>query len=305
MRQMSVTWDSTPDVVVVSYWSSAQLRGLLAGLPTQWPVTVVDNAEAGADAETRRVCNGRADHIPLGSNRGFGHAANVGARRGNAAYILFVNPDCRVDESVVRSLLSVLADQPGAAGCGPMLVADESGRRQIYGGALPRLSSALAYLVLPDRLLGRRCIWATTTRSHRPVDVGWLSGACLVLRRDAFEAVNGFREDLFMYNEDIDLCARLRRAGYAVVLDPRVSARHAGARSSAATVDVAALWCRSTLRYIGFAGRSRRPVLLAVVLLGGMYRRHLVALLDGRSGATFAPQFAVQMLTILGWRRPG
>jgi GT2 family glycosyltransferase len=298
--------ESRLDVVVVSYWSSIQLVGMLSGLPGRCRVTIVDNAE-GVDADTQRVCDDHVasvTHVALGRNWGFGHACNVGARHGSAPFILFLNPDCRVDERVIDSLLSTVECRATVAACAPLLTADDSHRRQIFGGAAPRLSTALGYLGLPDRVLGRRCIWATTTRSRAPVGVDWLSAACLVVRRKAFDAVNGFREDLFMYNEDIDLCARLRQDGWAVVLDPRVAGRHAGGKSSGVSVDVPGLWSRSTLRYIGLAGRSWRSVLLAVLLLGGMCRRHVVALLRGRVGATFAPEFAAEMFTVLRHRRP-
>jgi GT2 family glycosyltransferase len=297
--------ESSLDVVVVSYWSSVQLIGLLGGLPGRFPVIVVDNAE-GVDDDTRRVCDDHAasvTYVPLGRNLGFGQACNVGARQGSARYILFVNPDCRVDEHMIDILLSTLECRPTVAACAPLLTAIDSHRRQIFGGAAPRLLTALGYLALPDRLLGLRCIWATTTRSRAPVGVDWLSGACLVVRREAFKEINGFREDLFMYNEDIDLCSRLRRDGWVVVLDPRVTGRHAGGKSSGVSIDVPELWSRSTLRYVGLAEPSWRSVLLAVLLLGGMCRRHIVALLRGRTGATFAPQFAAEMLTMLGHRR--
>jgi N-acetylglucosaminyl-diphospho-decaprenol L-rhamnosyltransferase len=296
------------DVVVVSYWSSLQLTGLLAGLPRDCTVTVVDNAE-DVDRDTRQVCDdhgARVAHLPLGRNTGFGYACNVGARNGNAPFILFVNPDCRVDEHVIGTLLATMANKPTVAASAPLLTADDS-RSQIFGGAAPRLRTALGYLTLPDRLLGRWCIWARTTRSRTPVRVEWLSGACLVVRREAFDAVNGFREDLFMYNEDIDLCVGLRRDGWTVILDPNVTARHAGGRSSRLDVDIAGLWSRSTLRYLGVAERSFRSVLIAVLLLGGMCRRHVVAVLLMRArrtggshhGATFARQFAAELFKML------
>src|SRR6266545_3295992 len=165
------------DVVVVSYWSSLQLTGLLTGLPRDCTVTVVDNAE-DVDCDTRQVCddNGaRVTHLPLGRNTGFGYGCNVGARNGNAPFILFVNPDCRVDEHVIGTLLATMEDEPTAAACAPLLTAEDSDRSQIFGGAAPRLPTALGYLTLPDRLLARpsarrmavRCLFSGAPRSLR------------------------------------------------------------------------------------------------------------------------------------------
>ncbi|NUO59586.1 MAG: glycosyltransferase family 2 protein [Hamadaea sp.] len=273
-------------VVTVSYWSSSQLSGMLAELAGRFPVTVVDNAD-GTDIETQRVSAGH-DYVAIGHNSGFGSACNVGARRSSSAYVLFLNPDCRVSPSTVDALVSLLDRRPDAGACAPRL-----GRRQIYGGAAPGFWSAVGYLALPDALLGSRCVWATATRARGPVAVGWASGACLLVRREAFDAVGGFREDLFMYNEDLDLSARLRRSGWCVLVDPRLSADHAGAQSSVAPVDTANSWSRSTLRYLG---RSWRSTGIAAILGAGMWRRHLVALAGGRRRATFAPEFTAQLL---------
>lgn len=273
-------------VVTVSYWSSVQLAGMLDGLAGRYPVTVVDNAER-VDPDTRRVCAGHR-YIAIGRNAGFGYACNVGARESASAYLLFLNPDCRADPSTIDGLVSALEERPDAAACAPRL-----GRRQIYGGATPGLLPALGYLLLPDSLLGSRCVWATATRARAPIAVGWASGACLLVRRAAFDAIGGFRPDLFLYNEDLDLSDRLRANGWRVLIDPRLLVNHAGAQSSAATVDTANLWSRSTHRYLG---RSWRSTVVAAILAGGMWRRHLVALARGRRGATFAPQFTAQLV---------
>lgn len=66
----------------------------------------------------------------------------------------------------------------------------------------------------------------------RPAEPDWLSGACLLVRRTALELIGGFDERFFMYSEDVDLCRRLRGAGFGIVYEPSAVARHQGGASA-------------------------------------------------------------------------
>jgi len=125
----------------------------------------------------------------------------------------------------------------------------------VFGGRSAWLTRAW-----PGNPVSRRNL-LTGPEVTEPLDVDWLSGACMAIRREVFDQLAGFDEQFFMYWEDADLCKRAREAGWRVVYDPRVSVRHLGSRSSnkrpiASTI----AFHRSVLRYYLKHGGPARVV---------------------------------------------
>ena len=122
--------------------------------------------------------------------------------------------------------------------------------------------------IAPDNWLSKRNLdWS---RASEPVEVDWVSGACVMIRRSAFEQVGGFDEGFFLYWEDADLCRRLLTAGHRTFYVPTVEAVHAGSGSSrhAASRAIVAFH-RSAFRYYwkhaGLVGRAVAPAVKAVL----------------------------------------
>lgn len=153
--------------------------------------------------------------LPLVANPGFGTACNRGADRGQGEWILFLNPDCRPRVADLERLLALAREVPGLAALGPGLYRE--------GGRVDR--SHGVDLASPWRLLDR----PRPPRGLREVD--WVAGTCLLVRREAFEEVGGFDEAFFLYCEDADLCLRLRRRGWRVMVTGAVSVPHVGGAS--------------------------------------------------------------------------
>ena len=82
------------------------------------------------------------------------------------------------------------------------------------------------------------------------IEVDWIAGMFMAFHEDAFRAVRGFDERFFLYYEDVDICRRLRRAGYVVVYDPRSSVIHDARRASRRNVRLMAIHAASALRYL-------------------------------------------------------
>jgi N-acetylglucosaminyl-diphospho-decaprenol L-rhamnosyltransferase len=226
------------DAVIVSYNSADTLRAAVLPLAALEgvAVTVVDNRSTDGSLDTLAGLDVRA--IPSGRNGGFGFGCNLGAAAGDAPYLLFINPDARIDGDDLDRLVAVLDADPRVAIAGPRLL-EEDGTPIPSVRRYQRLGSTWAQALFLHRLV-RRAAWANEIIKDpevyaRATDAEWLSGACLLVRRAVFEELGGFDEGFFLYCEDMDLCARVHAAGHRVRFEPSAVARHEGGHSAPRT----------------------------------------------------------------------
>ena len=250
--------------VIVNYNSGDRLGPLLdVLLPEVRGVVVVDNASV--DASLSGV-EGRPGVAVLGndSNRGFAAAANQGAALGKGDWLLFVNPDTHLlPGQVSRLLWDVPADVAAVA---PLQV-DEDGRpRSETGGYEPTLRRYLVWALLPVRFHGRFGPWLAPPFPTADVELAWVSGALLGVRRRLFEDFGGFDQRFFLYHEDVDLCRRARRAGWRIVCRAAVRLHHEVAHGEAGRRVNSGLRSVESLA-LDFEG-GRRRALGAVLSLG-------------------------------------
>ncbi len=242
---------SSIDAVIVAYNSRATLRACvtpLLDLPSV-SVTVVDNAcpdhsaEVIADLPVRVI---RAPH-----NGGFSYGCNLGIAGGGSEFVLLLNPDARLERDSLAALADGLAADPLAGGAGPRTL-DGSGRLVWSQRRFPRLRMTYARALFLQRVLPRAG-WADEiirdpecyTSAAAP---DWLSGACLLLRREALESVGGLDEGFFLYSEDTDLFRRMLGEGWRARYEPAATARHQGG-ASAPRHTTAWVEARSRVRY--------------------------------------------------------
>jgi N-acetylglucosaminyl-diphospho-decaprenol L-rhamnosyltransferase len=223
------------DVVVVSYNSGRNVRECvesLAGL--DWvEVVVVDNAST--DGSLGTVADLRLRTVALEGNRGFAAGCNVGWRAQRSPYVLFLNPDARIQGPGLRRLVEVLEGRPTAGVVAPRIV-DEDGALQYSLRRFPRLRSTYAQALFLHRL-APRAAWADEINRvedtyARPGPQEWVSGACMLVRREVLERLDGWDEGFFLYCEDIDLCRRVHRLGLEVYYEPSVVVMHEGGGSA-------------------------------------------------------------------------
>jgi GT2 family glycosyltransferase len=159
-----------------------------------------------------------------GRNRGFARAVNEAGRLSLGRWILLLNPDVQVPDNFVETVLAqaerLVAEDPqtGVVGFGLL---NSDGSRQLSCGPFPTLASSLLRLVLPRR---RRKYHARAPRTH--CRVPWVTGCCLMVRRDCFEQLGGFDEAFFLYYEDVDFCRRATDRGWSVWYEPAVNVTH-------------------------------------------------------------------------------
>jgi N-acetylglucosaminyl-diphospho-decaprenol L-rhamnosyltransferase len=160
-------------------------------------------------------------------NLGFSKANNLAVKYSQGNHLLFLNTDTILTENTPQILSDYLNQNPNVGAVGSRITFEE-GSYQLSAGKLPNLA-----IELWDKIkygLDRR--WhqlfsGIYDRQYSTIrEVGWLTGACLMIRRDVFEQIGGFDESFFMYFEDKDICKRVRDAGFKVVYYPETSLIH-------------------------------------------------------------------------------
>jgi N-acetylglucosaminyl-diphospho-decaprenol L-rhamnosyltransferase len=239
------------DAVIVSYRSAETLRGCVAPLAAMPDVrvTIVDNASP--DHSLDAVAGLDVGVVRSPRNGGFSYGCNLGAAHGDAPYLLFLNPDARIDTDGVAALRAALDADPSAGLAAPRIV-NADGTLAWSLRRFPRQRSTFAQALFLHRLRPRAAWTDELVRDpaayERPGVHDWVSGACMLVRRDSFEAVGGFDEDFFLYCEDTDICRRLWDAGRSVRFEPAAVARHVGGASSGAG-ETQAIAARSRVLY--------------------------------------------------------
>ena len=255
-------------VVTVAYDSDRVLPDFLASVATATAdrpqIVVVDNLPERGEA--RRIATAaEADYLPLPRNRGYGAAMNAGvARIGEGVrWILISNPDVRLGPGSVDALRSVGAADDGVGAVGPAVL-NSDGTLYPSARAVPSIRIGVGHALFGN-------VWKANPWSRRyhssvsgiPRDAGWLSGACLLVRREAFERIGGFDEGYFMYFEDVDLGMRLQRAGFRNRYAPDAKVVHAGAHSTAGrNTEMIAEHHRSASRFLAarYPRRWQAPI---------------------------------------------
>ncbi|HEX4217150.1 MAG TPA: glycosyltransferase family 2 protein [Acidimicrobiales bacterium] len=218
--------------VVVNFESGTALTECLRTLAAESPaeVVVVDNGSRDGSILPVRRDFPAVEVVVPGRNLGYGAAANRGAAATTAELILVCNSDLSVHEGALAGLVAVLDQQPEVAVTGP-LIRTPAGDRYPSARRFPSLVDAAGHAALglfaPDNRFTRNYQQSDiSSASGAPQRVDWLSGACFLVRRSAFEAVGGFDEAYFMYAEDADLCWRLARAGWGAAYAPAAEVLH-------------------------------------------------------------------------------
>lgn len=271
------------DVVVVSYNQRERLLAGLASARQAAPsarLIVVDNGSLDSSAAAASDAFPEAQVVALDRNIGFGAAANRGAARGDAPRILLLNNDARLEAQALERLHEAL-DEPGVVAAGPLLRGHEGEYELSINRTLSPWNEARFKVVELFYAYGRGPLtgWVRR-RMSRSRRVRSLSGACILLDRDAFEEVGGFDERFFLYAEDVDLSLRLRQRGGELAYVAGAEVVHArGASTATAAAASARHYRRSQIAFY----RKHRGVLASRALRAYLALRFAIGRLLGRN----------------------
>ncbi|CAG9169605.1 N-acetylglucosaminyl-diphospho-decaprenol L-rhamnosyltransferase [Cupriavidus pampae] len=231
------------DIVIVNWSSGTQLLEAMQSLQQHAggeiaSVAIVDNASIDNSLELvaeRSDWNFPIHFVRNKENRGFGAACNQGARTGQAEFILFLNPDTLAyPQSLATPLAYMQRPENANVSVTGIQLIDESDHIQRACARFPTLGMFAAAAVGLDRLPWMRdCRHHMTDWDHTTTrEVDHVIGAFYLIRRNVFEALEGFDERFFVYLEDLDLSLRVRRAGGRIVFLADAQAFHAGGGTS-------------------------------------------------------------------------
>jgi hypothetical protein len=258
---VSIVAFRTPDLLRRCLSAVLMERGSL-----EMDVTVVDNASDDGSVDVVRSEFPWVRVIANPRNVGFGAAHNQALRQAVGRYWLVLNSDTVAAPGALRTLVNALDTDPSLAIAGPKLLYPDGtvqpSRRRFPTVATLFLESTQLQRFWPDNAVLRR-YYVEDRGDEDAQEVDWLVGACLCLRPEAIRQVGLFDERFFMYSEEIDLCRRLRAAGWRVRYVPRAAVVHLEGASS--RTDLAARDQRFQASKLAYAARWHgRGVALAL-----------------------------------------
>jgi N-acetylglucosaminyl-diphospho-decaprenol L-rhamnosyltransferase len=270
------------DVVVVSYNSRDRLRRCVTPLVGADDVhaIVVDNASPVESLSA--VADLPVTALRQPRNGGFSYGCNAGIAAGSAPYVLLLNPDAWIEPEALRRLASVL-ERDATLGAAAPRILEEDGSLDLSLRRFPRLRSTFAQALFLHRVFPRASWVDEVVHDERLYEragaAEWVSGACVLVRREALERIGGMDEGFFLYSEDTDLCRRLHDAGYGVRYEPEAVCRHEGG-ASAPRPSLLPVLAASRIRY----ARKHRGRVAAELERAGVALSALTHLAVGRGG---------------------
>jgi GT2 family glycosyltransferase/glycosyltransferase involved in cell wall biosynthesis len=171
------------------------------------------------------------------TNIGFAAAANRALRKANARYMLLLNPDTKVINGFLRSIINYMETHQDVGILGPKILNGDDtiqGSARSFPTPLTSLfgrNSPISKL-FPNNSITARNVLTIKNEGKTPLEVDWVSGACMLIRRRAYLQIGGFDERFFMYWEDADWCRRFQTAGWKVVYFPGAEIYHSVGKSS-------------------------------------------------------------------------
>ena len=286
--------------VIVNYNAREHLLDCVRSLRTEGvdDIVVADNASSDGSAAALAASDPEVAFLSTGGNLGFGTGANRGAEATTGDFLLVLNPDVTVQPGTVKALAAVLEADDRVGIVAPR-IENVDGTLYPSPRRFPSLLDAAGHAALG-------LVWPGNpfTRRYRMLDwdhcvasrAQWVSGSCFMARREAWDELGGFDESYFMYAEDVDLCWRAWRAGWAVVFEPAGRVVHVQGHSvdqrpyrmivvhhrsllrfaSRSTTG----WKRAALPLVAAGLTLRVPIALAHRLVAGRTRRRTVSVTE-------------------------
>lgn len=223
-------------ILIVAYKSRDELPGCLGSIPPMLrgcviEIVVVDNS-LNIDGTGEMIARDfpRVIYLNPGTNIGFGRANNLGSEHSRGEFLLYLNPDTVCNHDALAHCLDRLCAEPTIGLISPRLERADGSMDLACRRSIPtvwdgfcRASGLAASFPHMKWFAGYNLTYLPERGTY---DVSAINGAFMMGRKSVLDAIGGFDEQFFMYGDDLDLCIRVRKAGYRIVYDGRHSIVH-------------------------------------------------------------------------------
>ena len=220
-------------VVIVTYNSADYIERLLKSIinfnkDSDYEIIVVDNNSE--DGTVKKVLSIKYEVLSIKlirnkENFGFAKGINIGARETKGEYLLFINPDTEWKSGSVDDFVSIFEQDPKVGVVGVKIL-NRNLKSEKSAGNFLKTSEVFLTAISLDEVFGVRF------SPNKRCEVDFVSGGFMAVRRDLFEKLSGFDENLFIYIEDMEFCFRVRKGGLKVLFDPSIEIIHESHGSS-------------------------------------------------------------------------
>jgi len=211
-------------IIIVNYNTKDLLKDCIYSIINNvknisYEIIVVDNASQDGSIYMVRSLFSDVKLIINKTNTGFGSANNIGVEAAEGKYIFFFNSDAILVSDTVFSLFDFLEKNQSYAMAGPKILLPGMTMQPKTCGELPTIFRIFNDSMFLSILLSNVSFFDginTDKPSKKETSLGWISGVCMLIRKDVFESVGGFDKNIFLYSEDMDLCRRIKDTGWEI-----------------------------------------------------------------------------------------
>jgi len=283
------------DIIIVNYNSTPYLlkclrsiyRSINGDIPAR--VFVVDNASK----DNVNVLKQKFPQVILSKNKvniGFAKAVNDSISRTDSPYLLLLNPDTLVDKNFFKSMLDFMEENTDVGIVGPKILESNGvvqGSARSFPTALTAIygRNTLMTKLFPNNRMTSKNILTNQRNSIKKMEVDWVSGACMMVRRKAVEDVGMMDERFFLYWEDADWCRRMSAKGWRVVYYPHASLVHYAGVCSNKKIRPLLEFHKSAYRFFcKYSGKNGLSIVKGLVFGALLLRFYVVLISNGIYG---------------------
>jgi GT2 family glycosyltransferase len=270
-------------IIIVNYNSKNYLNHCLKSIYEEtksvtFEIIVIDNASTDNSLDLAKRNFPQVKIIKNRVNKGFSAANNQGIRASSGKYVLLLNHDTEIKGKALKILLDFMGNNPTAGACGAKLLNSDGTIQHQSKRGFPTPASIFFYATGISRLFPKSKLFGrylmTYLDSNKTNEVDALSGACILARRQVLDSIGLMDEDFFLYGEDLDLCYRIKRAGWKIYFVPQAQIIHFGGVGSRVRSHKSIIeFHQSMFIYYKKHYKQKYPFLVTGLVYSGIYAK--------------------------------